>query len=340
MRRFFSLLICFLLCSILNAQEIKTEEVTFTNIKDSVTLSGTITYPLNYKKAKKTPILVLISGSGAQDRDEKIFHHKPFKEIAEYLAQQGIATLRYDDRGYGKSTGNANSVTIQSNMEDAQSGINFLRKRKFKKIGALGHSEGGSIVPMLGSNNQIKFGVSLAGMAIKGDSLLVEQNYNAFKIFYPDSVCTNYCYLLNLVFKRKQTGLNGAKPQQVVDEIIKTSGRKIPANMALNLVAILSQKSDYLDWFLKFNPKEYLIKCKIPLLVLNGNKDSQVNAATNLNAFKDALPHNSKTVIKEYPNLNHLFLECKTGNVNEYKTIKTGIPAYVLRDIADWVNRL
>ncbi len=153
-----------------------TEEVTFDNTKGGATLSGTLTYPAGYDGKGKIPVMIMVSGSGQQNRDEELFGHKPFLIIADHMARNGIATLRYDDRGTGKSTGDIANATTADAMEDAAAGIDFLRASgKFGKTGVLGHSEGGTVAFMLAARGKADFIVSMAGCAVRGDSLLLEQ---------------------------------------------------------------------------------------------------------------------------------------------------------------------
>ena len=151
----------------------ETEEVTFTNDKAGATLAGTLTVPADAKC-----VLLMVTGSGAQNRDEEVFEHKPFAVIADRLARAGIATLRYDDRATGKSVGGMDAnVTTKDFADDALAGIEWLRHSgRFKKVGILGHSEGGSIAFMLGAQKKVDFIVSLAGPAVTGDSILLAQN--------------------------------------------------------------------------------------------------------------------------------------------------------------------
>ena len=153
-----------------------TREVTFVNEKACATLAGTLTYPIGYE-AGKTPVAIMVTGSGAQNRDEEIFDHKPFAVIADYLARHGIATLRYDDRGTGESKGGTDvEATTVDFADDAAAGIDFLRKSgEFGKVGIIGHSEGGLISFILGASNKVDFIVSLAGPATKGETVLISQ---------------------------------------------------------------------------------------------------------------------------------------------------------------------
>ena len=154
----------------------KTEEVTFINATDKATLVGTLSYPTDYKKGK-TPVVLMVTGSGQENRDEEVFGHKPFLVIADYLARHGVASLRYDDRGFGKSTGgDVKHATTADFARDAASGIEFLHTLKcFSKVGVLGHSEGGSIAFMLGAKEKVDFVISMAGIGVRGDTALTAQ---------------------------------------------------------------------------------------------------------------------------------------------------------------------
>ena len=286
----------------------KTEEVTFTN-GDAV-LAGTLTYPEGWNGRKKVPVAIMVSGSGQQNRDEEIYGHKPFLVIADYLARNGIATLRYDDRGAGASTGDAANATTLDNMRDAAAGLDFLRsKGKFKKIGVIGHSEGGSIAIMLGARKKVDFLVSLAGPGVQGDSILLLQNLNALrKAGYPD--------------------------MRITKEIIRAQ--------------IKAQKNPWLDYFIDYDPIPDIRNVRCPAMILNGDKDTQVEAEVNYQTIVKNLPLNrsgkhfasKRTMTKLYPSLNHLFQKCETGQSEEYATIEETFSPEVLKDIAEWINKL
>ncbi len=281
-----------------------TEEVTFRNEADGATLAGTLTYPVGYgKQSKKKPIVVLfVSGSGQQNRDEEVFNHKPFFVIADYLARQGIATLRYDDRATGKSTGgDVKNGTSEDFMRDALAGLEFLRQqKKFSKVGMLGHSEGGLIAFMIGAKKQTDFIVSLAGPGVKGDTLLTEQSNRILSLSGLPATMT--------VEKYRQ--------QQDVQEI------------------------PWLRWFIDYDPTSNIRSTRCPVFALNGTLDSQVIASQNLTAIRQLLPKSKKNLVKEYPGLNHLFQHCTTGLPAEYGQIEETISPEVLQDIAQWLNSL
>lgn len=286
----------------------ETEEVTFINEADGATLAGTLTWPMGYdKKAKKKPMVVLfVTGSGQENRDEEIFGHKPFLVIADYLARQGIATLRYDDRATGKSTGgDVKNATSEDFARDAAAGLVFLRNKKvFSKVGMLGHSEGGLIAFILGAKKKTDFIVSLAGPGVKGDTLSVVQS----------------------------------------NRIMELSG--IDPNMAVKMtVKKLRQDEQFkkLPWylyFLDYDPSENIRKTRCPVFALNGDRDCQVIASQNLTAIRQLLPPSKKNLLKEYPGLNHLFQHCTTGLATEYGQIEETISEEVLKDIAQWLQQL
>ncbi len=273
-----------------------TEEVEFSN--PDATLSGTLTLP--EKMEGKVPVVIMVSGSGLQNRDEELMGHKPFAVIADYLAKNGIASLRYDDRGCGKSVGDGNNATTFDFANDVQSGIEFLRKdSRFSKVGILGHSEGGTITFILGAKGFADFIISLAGSAVKGDEALTEQ--------------------VNVINR-----LAGSS------EVISVSDYR---------ERVYGKNGPWLDAFLDYDPTENIRNTKCPVLALNGSKDCQVIPLQNLEAFRKLL-NPSSTTIKEYPNLNHLFQHCTTGLPMEYADIEETISEEVLKDIAQWVKFL
>ena len=275
-----------------------TEEVTFQNQKAGATLAGTLTIPAGGAKT----VLIMVTGSGAQNRDEEVFNHKPFAVIADRLARAGIATLRYDDRATGKSDGGKNpDVTTKDFAEDALAGIEWLRQSKrFCKVGILGHSEGGTIAFMLGAQKKVDFIVSLAGPSIKGDTLLAAQS----------------------------------------NRILSFSG--MPANVTVEKYrqTASAAKIPWLDWFTNYDPTDNIRQTRCPVFALNGNYDCQVISSLCLPAFQKLLPPSKKNLIKEYPGLNHLFQHSTTGLPTEYGSIEETISPEVLSDIVAWMKQL
>ena len=278
-----------------------TEEVTFINSKANVTLAGTLTFPSNYQKGKKVPVVLLVTGSGAQNRDEELFGHKPFLVIADFLARNGIASLRYDDRAVGNSTGNAPTKNTQEVAEDAEAGIKFLRSRKeFSKVGLLGHSEGGSVAFMLGADRLLDFAISMAGCGVKGDESLYAQ----------------------------------------AKRITELSGQPYPLTKDQYVQMALSKPNPWLEYFFNYDPIEDIRNTQCPVFALNGDKDCQVIASVNLTSIEENLPQNRRSKVKLYPGLNHLFQECISGLPQEYSFIEQTISPDVLQDIVDWINAL
>ena len=284
----------------------QTEEVSFVNTEDSASLAGTLTYPVGYNSKRKVPVVIMVTGSGLQNRDEELFEHKPFLVIADFLARNGIASLRYDDRGAGLSTGDIENVTTEGFCRDAAAGIAFLRKTgHFSKIGVLGHSEGGSIAFILAAQKKCDFIVSMAGPGLRGDSIIVEQT----------------------------------------NELLRQQGQ--PATMTvrqMRLTMLLQKTNPWYDYFVDFDPAPVIKQIKCPALFLNGDKDSQVMAASNIPVIRALLSDNEKhqlpdnQVIKVYPGLNHLFQHCTTGMPAEYGSIEETISEEVLHDIAEWIK--
>ena len=301
------------------------EEVSFTN-GDAV-LKGTLTLPEGF--GKDTPVVIMVTGSGLQNRDEEIFDHKPFAVIADALARNGVASLRYDDRGFGESTGDAVNCTTEDLMNDALAGIDLLRQR-FNKVGVLGHSEGGTISFMLGADNKVDFIVSLAGMIVSGKETLLDQNrYALSQAGYPQQVVDEYCGLLTMVFDGDESILKK----------IETSN--IPTELKQNIQVGLGQlKTPYMQYFLTLDLRERLGKVECPVLALNGTKDTQVFYENNLGALNTGLPSNDTNKIMSLESLNHLFQHCKTGSSLEYSTIEETISPEVLDIITQWIKSL
>ncbi|MBS6662742.1 S9 family peptidase [Prevotella histicola] len=278
----------------------KTEEVAFKNVADGATLVGTLSYPIGYKKGQ-TPVVLMVTGSGQENRDEEIFDHKPFLVIADYLARHGVATLRYDDRGFGKSTGgDVEHATTLDFMRDAASGVDFLRTSKqFGKVGILGHSEGGSIAFMLGAKGKVDFVISMAGIGVKGDTALTAQANKIFELTGQSMRFSTHQYRMNAIIKR----------------------------------------SPWLNFFIDYDPSADISKTLCPVMAINGSRDVQVISSLNLAGIKAHLKPNPKNIIKEYPSLNHLFQHCKTGNVLEYRMIEETISPEVLEDIVRFIKQ-
>lgn len=322
----------------------KTEEVTFTNTADNATLCGTLTYPTGYETAKKStvPVVIMVTGSGLQNRDEELFDHKPFLVLADYLARNGIASLRYDDRGIGKSTGDAASATTENFMKDAQAAVDFARHTgKFGCVGVLGHSEGGSIAFMLGARGKADFIVSMAGPGVSGKDILLAQNRMGLtQSGVPANITDDFCKVLDKVFDIMASGEKVSQPTMKVTEIAMQTGVTLPAPLVQNLAKSLEISTPWLRYFVGYDPSTDIRAVKCPTMAVNGSKDVQVLASENLAAIRQLLPPDSLNLVKEYPGLNHLFQHCATGMTTEYAQIDETLSPEVMQDIAGWIKKV
>lgn len=327
----------------------KQEEVTFSNTKDNITLAGTLTLP---DTKGKFPVVILISGSGPQDRNEELFEHKPFAVIADDLTKKGIAVLRFDDRGIGKSTGDFQNSTTADFANDVLAAIAFLKTRpeiNAKKIGLIGHSEGGMIAPMVAAGSKdVKFIVLMAGPGTPIDELLIDQSIRYSELAGADKESTEanakmqkdiYAFIKNYKSDHLDTDLTA---------YIKGEMAKFPADMKPQTEAELNQAVDgqvkmvtgkWFLYFLKYIPAENLSKLKCGVLAMNGALDFQVPAKSNLKAIENALiaGKNKDFKIVELPGLNHLFQEATTGSFEEYSKIEQTISPKALSTISDWI---
>ncbi|MCK3686253.1 alpha/beta hydrolase [Maribellus sp. YY47] len=318
------------------------EEVKYTNPKSGLKLAGTLTLP---KDAQTCPAVVMISGSGAQDRDETIFGHKPFAVIADYLTRQGIAVLRVDDRGIGGSEGNISSSTSEDFATDVLAGVDFLKTRKEinpKEIGLIGHSEGGLIAPIVAAGSKdVAFIVLLAGPGETGEQILYEQNDLSLKAAgMPDYAIQQNKMVQKLMFDVLK---NESDPDKAAEQLRTklTQGMyegMSEENKKLVDAKINSVNSPWFRHFLTYNPKPTLARVKCPVLALNGNKDVQV-PVSNLQEIYQAVTSggNMQVDTLSFENHNHLFQHCTSGAVAEYAQIEETIDPGVLKSIRDWI---
>lgn len=282
----------------------KTEDVTFVNQADNATLSGTLTYPVDYEtmREKEVPVVIMVSGSGLQNRDEELFDHKPFLVLADHLARHGIASLRYDDRGFGASRGGdrvQKDATTLDYKRDAEAGIQYLRSlKKFGKVGVIGHSEGGNIAFMLGADKKVDFVVSMAGVGVKADTALTAQ----------------------------------------ANKIMELQGQPTRLSLEQYRQNVQALQSPWMDWFVGYDPTADIAAVKCPVMAINGDKDCQVISSLNLPSIRQLLQKNKHHFIKEYPSLNHLFQHCQTGLPTEYGNIEETISPEVMTDITEWIK--
>jgi len=325
-----------------------TEDVTFKNEAAKVTLAGTLTLP---KKEGKYPVVVLISGSGPQNRDEELLGHKPFLVLADHLTKKGIGVLRYDDRGTAKSTGDFSLATSADFATDVASAVAYLKTRKevnAKQIGLAGHSEGGLIAPMVAATNpDVNYIVLLAGTGIQGDKLLKMQGAllekaAGFSEGYIEASDALRTKVFDLVFKSNNTETLREEIKMVLEKTLETNPDLVLQGMTKEqfITAQITQvSSPWMQYFLKYDPVVSLEKVRCPVLAINGDKDLQVPAKENIEAIAAALDRagnkNVKTII--FPSLNHLFQECETGTIDEYNKIEQTFAPVALEAISDWI---
>lgn len=328
------------------------EEVVFENSKaNKIKLSGTLTLP---NGVENPPVAILISGSGPQDRNEELFDHKPFLVIADYLSRNGIAVLRYDDRGVAKSQGTqvgANSFDFATDVEAA---ITYLKTRKDinrKEIGLIGHSEGGLIAPIVIANNKkdVAFFVSLAGPSIRGDKVLLPQMRKSASFTGASKNEIDFeINLMDQLFEKinSSTKLNNLDLQEELEIMVAASVTKAPVSLGPKyskeyITAFTKEfSSDWMRYFLTYDPQNNLEKVTCPVLAINGSLDYQVIAASNLSGMKSAFAKagNKDVTIKELPGLNHLFQNAVTGSAGEYGQIEETFDPVTLELIASWIN--
>ncbi len=328
------------------------ENVTFANADKSITFGSTFTRP---KGNGKFTTVLLISGSGQQDRDETIGGHKAFWVIADYLTKNGFAVLRLDDRTVGQTTGQLG--TSADYAKDVLVAVNYLKTRKEvnpKKIGLIGHSEGGLIAPMVAAESRdVAFIVSLAGMGVSGYDLLLKQSDDILKQTGVSEEYRGYTRDLNKtlydVCRRLPMEGNITDSLKAAFDVWITRqsadhlgqmGLKGKAGEEKITVQFPYMGSVWYRYFLKYDPAPTLQKIKIPVLALNGDKDVQVDALANLTAFdvnlKKAGNKNFKTIT--LPGLNHLFQNCHTCTVAEYSSLEETFSVKILVLIADWLK--
>ena len=305
-------------------------------------MTGTLTKPEN---ANNCPAVVMISGSGAQDRDETIFEHKMFWVVADYFARNGIAVLRVDDRGVGGSEGNIAQSTSADFADDALAGIEFLKKQNgisTNKLGLIGHSEGGLIAPIAATtSNDIAFFIMMAGPGMVGEQILYEQNDLSLKAAgMPDYAIQQNRMVQKGIFEVLKNQPDSVK---ALEELrIKMSQGFYPG-MTPEMQKAVDNKiaginNNWFRYFLTYDPQPTLAKVKCPVLALNGEKDVQV-PVSNLEAIKKAINKGGNQNIKTlaFPNLNHLFQNCETGAAAEYSQIDETIDPKVLEIMKNWI---
>jgi len=325
------------------------EEVAYENKEAGITLAGTLTLPPG---KGPSPAVLLISGSGPQDRNETIYNHHPFLVLADYLTRQGIAVLRVDDRGVGESTGDFSQATSVDFASDVLAGIEYLKTRKEinpEQIGLIGHSEGGLIAPMVAVKSpDVAFIILMAGTGLTGEEILYLQGALISRAMgvSEEDIAKNRQFnekIFSLIKEEKDKKTIEEKLRQMFmedwAELNEEEKSRIGDPEVFLEAQLKSLLSPWLKFFLTYDPKPTLNKVKCPVLAINGEKDLQVPPKENLSAIEEALKvgGNQNYTIKELPGLNHLFQTAQTGLPAEYAKIEETISPVALKIISDWI---
>lgn len=324
-------------------------EVKYDSLQAGIKLAGTLTVP---RGKGPFPAVIMLSGSGPQDRDETIFQHKPFLVIADHLTRRGIAVLRVDDRGVGGSTGDIFKATLEDNVQDVLAGIALLKGRKDidpAKIGLVGHSEGGLLAPLVATRSKdVAFIVLLAGTGLPGEDILYLQGQTILKAMGAgDAVMKKQKAMQELLFAVVKKESDNDKAKKVIRERLEEVKAKMSPLEQVLFDAQKKQVDEQLEvittpwfrFFLTYDPRPALRKVRVPVLVMIGEKDIQVPPKENLEAIKNALEEggNKEFTLKEMPGLNHLFQTAKNGTLAEYARIEETFAPAALETLSDWI---
>ena len=328
------------------------EEVTFMNADAGIALAGTLTLP---RSGRPCAAVVMITGSGPQDRDETIFDHKPFWIIADYLTRHGVAVLRVDDRGMGKSKGNFSTATTVDFADDVRSALRYLRSRTeidATRIGLIGHSEGGLIAPMVAQQDKgVAFLVLLAGPGVPGEDILYKQGALISRAAgSSEAQIAETLEMQKALFSIVRQEADSAKAMGLLaaamrDQLGKqkdldsTQRRNAEAGISMQAAQV---NSPWFRYFLTYDPRPALRKTTIPVLALNGENDLQVAPSQNLPEIERALKAAGNTHFETrlLPKLNHLFQTSATGSLAEYGTIEETVSPLALQAMGDWIARV
>jgi pimeloyl-ACP methyl ester carboxylesterase len=328
------------------------EDVVFPNTADGITLAGTLTLP---KQGAPFTAVVLISGSGPQNRNEELMGHRPFLVLADHLTRAGVAVLRFDDRGTGRSTGNFSESTTMDFARDVQAAVAYLKTRKEingERIGLIGHSEGGLIAPIVAAASpDVAFIVMLAGPGIRGKELLVLQS---------ELISRTMGFKEELIERSKSVNegvfdiiLSTAEPDSLQPRLTRYMRKAVRENPHILAQSGMAEEafvnmqaaalsSAWMRTFIRHDPGPILEKVKCPVLALFGDKDLQVPPEPNAEAITQALARggNTQNTVKVLPGLNHLFQEAHTGSPAEYSAIEQTFSPTALGVVSSWILNL
>jgi len=319
----------------------KEEEITFANGKAKISLAGTLTLPPG---PGPFPAAILLSGSGPHDRDESLVGHRPFLVLADHLTRKGIAVLRFDKRGIGKSTGDYANATTEDFAGDAEAALACLKTRKevdAKKTGLIGHSEGGMIAPLVAAHSgDVAWIVLLAGPGLKGEDTLLLQSELILKTAgVNDGQIARTREFNKQTYALVRQEKDPATLQAKLSDLVQSSGMSASLPPAALQSQLRLMVSPWFRFFLDYDPLPALQKTMCPVLALNGEKDLQVSPKENLAKIQKALQvgGNKDFQTTELPGLNHLFQHCPTGSPTEYGGIQETMSPEALNAVSDWV---
>jgi len=331
------------------------EEIEFTNSLSGLKIAGTLTYP---KRGRDFSAVVLITGSGPNDRDETIWGHKVFLVLADQLTRKGIVVLRLDDRGVGGSTGDHNTASMSDFADDAFAAVEYLIGRSdinIAKIGLIGHSLGADIAPLTANRNEnVDFVVLMAGAGVT----LAETIHMQTEHIYTRNGASNRAINLNRRINQAVFDIGKSKTDRIgMETALKIEFKKLEPELAqlstedkkrAELPDVLNPEDYYgflsenMRFDLSYNPSDELARLTIPILILAGERDTQVSAEFNVPLIQAALQRagNTNVTTRIFPEVNHLFQTCETGEIDEYNQIGETIAPDVLKKISDWIKSL
>lgn len=324
----------------------RAEDVTYRNDVAGIAIAGTLTLP---QGTGPFPAVLLITGSGAQDRDSRVFGHRPFLVWADTLARRGIAVLRVDDRGVGGTGRSSVQPTSLDFAADVRAGVTFLASRPAidgTRLGLLGHSEGANIAAIVAADDpRVRFIVMLGGTGVPGDRVLLGQAEVAMVAQgAPRSVIDWQLQIRRRVFDQILAEQNG-QPDQAARQALLESLPPMPGATDVEpgrqlAMALYKSLVPWLRHFLAANPRDTLTRVKVPVLALIGDLDLQVPSRENIPAIRAALEAagNTDATVQAMPGLNHLFQTAKTGQLAEYEQIEETIAPAVLTMVGEWIG--
>lgn len=306
---------------------------------DGTELAATLTIPENADPSA-TPVVVMVTGSGPQNRDEELFGHRPFAVIADRLARNGIASLRYDDRGVASSKGNFQDATIDTFKADAESALGFAKSLPgFSSYGLLGHSEGGTIAAMIAAEANPDFVISLAGASVPARTILISQNTRQLdRLAVSDTQKAESLRLIAILFDmiRDQYAAGESSPLDI-DSICTRHSLDVPPVVLASIKQNMLSRNGYFDSLVSLDPTGSLRRIECPVLAVNGTKDTQVECDANLEAFRINVRN---VTTKRMDGLNHLMQHAVTGDASEYGDIRETVSPEVLAIIVGFIKDL